>query len=341
MKVTLLGLPQAGQQQLFSLLTGISPDQVIQKPLEAHLGTCDVRDPRIIRLKEMFHPKKTTFARIEFLLLPDFDLRGPQKDLLIAQIKNADELCFVVRSANAEAETKNFLSELIIYDLMLAETRLANISKEQRRKVTPENEKEKELFLRCKALLEAEKPLRSQNLDADILKALRAYQFFTLKPLVIAVNLPENELKGNRIAQELRDKFGLPAVQLSAEIEAEISRLEPAEQAEYMREIGIDEPAIGKISRLTFEGLGLISFFTVGEDEVRAWPLRLGATAQEAGGSIHSDIAKGFVRAEMMDYNDFIAAGSEAKLKEIGKFYLKGREYLVADGNILSFRFNV
>src|SRR3989338_4683753 len=109
MKVTLLGRPQAGQQQLFSLLTGIALDQIIQKPLEARTGTCDVRDPRIIKLKEIFNPKKTTFARIEYLLLPDFDLRGSQKDLLISQIKNADELCFVVQAANAEAEIKSFL----------------------------------------------------------------------------------------------------------------------------------------------------------------------------------------------------------------------------------------
>ncbi|MCX5726773.1 MAG: DUF933 domain-containing protein [Candidatus Saganbacteria bacterium] len=341
MKVTLLGLPQAGQQQLFSLLTGIALEKIVQKPLEARPGTCDVRDPRIIKLKEIFNPKKTTFARIEFLLLPDFDLHGHEKDLLTSQMKNADELCFVVRAANAEAETNNFLSELVIYDMMLTETRLENIKKEQRRKVTPENEKEKELLIRCRSILEEGKLLRSQNLDQDMLKSLRNYQFFTLKPLVIVVNLPENEIRQSRLDSKLRDKFGLPVVQLCAEIEAEISELEPAEQAEYMQEAGIDEPAINKISRLTFEGLGLISFFTVGEDEVRAWPIRRGATAQEAGDVIHSDIAKGFVRAEMMDYNDFIAAGSEAKLKETGKFYLKGRDYIVADGDILNFRFNV
>ncbi|MFA4843996.1 MAG: DUF933 domain-containing protein [Candidatus Margulisiibacteriota bacterium] len=340
MKVTLLGLPQAGQQQLFSLLTGIPLDNIIQKPLDAHPGVCDVRDPRIAKLSSMFKPKKTTYTKIEFLLLPDFDLQGPQKDFLVAQLKNADELCFVVRSENADKEVASFLSELLIYDLMLAEKRLENIEKEQRRKVSPQNEKEKELIQKCKTALDQEKPLIGLPFDPEQLKLLRAYQFLTLKAVVIALNVPEDKLK-EPLAEQIRAKFKLPAVQLCAETEAEISRLEPADQAEFMKELGIDEPALNKISRLAFEGLGLISYFTVGEDEVRAWPVRKGATAQEAGSIIHSDIAKGFVRAELMKYDDFIAAGSEAKLKELGKFSLKGKDYLVEDGDLLSFRFNV
>jgi len=333
MKVTLLGLPQAGQQQLFSLMTGLSLDNIISKPMEVHQGICDVKDPRIVKLKEIFNPKKTTFAKIEFLLLPDFDLSGPQKDLLVSQLKNADELCFVVREASAKDEVSSFLSELIIYDIMLAEKRLENIAKDKKRNNNPQSEKEKILIERCKTLLDQEKRLSNEAFSDEETKLLRTYQFLSLKPIVIVVN------SGDAAAKPA--DFGLPAVALSIEIEQEISQLPESEQAEFMKDLGITESAIVKITQLCFKGLGLISFFTVGEDEVRAWPIPKGFSAKEAGSAIHTDIAKGFVRAEMMKYSDFIAAGSEAKLKETGKFHLKGKEYIVEDSDILSFRFNV
>jgi len=340
MRVTLLGLPQAGQQLIFSLLTGVPLESIIQKPLEAHIGISLVRDPRVTALKNIFNPKKTTFARIEFLLLPDFDLRGSQKELLVSEMKNADEFCFVVRTAEAAAEIAAFLSELIVYDLMLVEKRLENIEKERRRKVSPQQDKEIELLKKINAALEQEKLLSTQEFAPNQLKDLRAYQLLTLKPIVIVLNAIENELSDRQLVQTVKQKFNLPTIQLCAEIESEISRLEAGEQSDFMQALGVDEPALDKISRLTFEGLGLISFFTVGEDEVRAWPIRRESKAQEAGGAIHSDIEKGFVRSELMKYDDFMAAGSEEKLKEQGKFYLKGRDYIVEDGDILSFRFS-
>jgi len=333
MKVTLLGLPQAGQQQLFSLMTSLSLDNIISKPLEVHQGVCDVKDPRIVKLKEIFNPKKTTFAKIEFLLLPDFDLSGPQKDLLISQLKNADELCLVVREESAKDDTSSFLSELIIYDIMLAEKRLENIAKDKKRSNNPQSDKEKVLIERCKASLDQEKRLSNETFSEEESKLLRTYQFLTLKPVIIVVNSKEANAKPA--------DFGLPAVSLSIEIEQEISQLDEKDQAEFIKELGITESAITKITQLCFQGLGLVSFFTVGEDEVRAWPIPKGSTAKEAGSTIHTDIAKGFVRAELMKYNDFIAAGSEAKLKEAGKFSLKGKDYIVEDADLLIFRFNV
>jgi len=333
MKVTLLGLPQAGQQQLFSLMTALPLDNIISKPLEVHQGVCDVKDPRIIKLKGMFNPKKTTFAKIEFLLLPDFDLSGPQKELLVSQLKNADELCFVVREESAKDEVSSFISELIIYDIMLAEKRLENIAKDKKRNNNPLAEKERVLIEKCKTLLDQEKRLANEPFGEEEAKLLRTYQFLTMKPIIIVVNSSE-------AAAQPAD-FGLPAVALSIEIEQEISQLPENEQADFMKDLGITESAIVKITQLCFQGLGLISFFTVGEDEVRAWPIPKGFSAKEAGSAIHTDIAKGFVRAELMKYDDFIAAGSEAKLKELGKFALKGKDYIVEDSDILSFRFNV
>jgi GTP-binding protein YchF len=339
MKVTLIGLPQAGQQQLFCLLTGIPLDIVLQKPTEAHLGICEVRDTRITTLQVRYHPQKTTYAKIEFLLLPDLNLQSAQKDQLINQLKNADEICLTVKQQGAAAEIQNFISELIIFDLMLIEKRLQTIEKEKSK--TADTQKEKDLLERCKNALDQEKLLSTLLFDAEQKKALRTYQFFTLKPMVIVINVPEDKINDQAAAAQIKAKYNLPAIQVSAELEEEISRLAESEKTEFMHALGIAEPAINKMTRVVFEGLGLISFFTVGEDEVRAWPIPKGSLAPEAGGIIHSDIAKGFIRAEMMKYTDLIEAGSENKLKETGRFYLKGKDYVVEDGDILSFRFNV
>lgn len=338
MKITILGLPQAGQQQLFSLLTGIPLETIQQKPLEPQLGICEVKDPRVTKLIEIFKPKKQTYARIEYLLLPDFNLQGPAKELIFNQLKNADEICWVSRS---EADVASFISELMIFDLMLVEKRIENIDRGLRSRASEQSEKEKAFLLQLKKELDAERLLRKFSFSEEQTRALKAYQFMTLKPIILAVNVPEAEISNLSLSQNIEKKFGLPAIQLSAEIEQEISALEEKDREAFMKEMGIEEPALHKMTRLAYAGLGLISFFTVGEDEVRAWTVRKGALAPEAGSVIHSDIEKGFVRAEMMKYPDFIAAGSEAKLKEQGKFYLKGRDYVVEDGDILSFRFNV
>ncbi|MFA5113838.1 MAG: DUF933 domain-containing protein [Candidatus Margulisiibacteriota bacterium] len=341
MKVDILGLPQAGQQELFGILTGVALDHIRQRLMEVQLGACNVRDPRIARFVEMYRPKKTTYARIEYSLLPDFTTQGPAKTLIAGEIRNADEICWVSRAATAESDIAGFISELIIGDLLLVEKRLENIARELKSKQSEERLKEKALMEQFKQHLDQEKPLSTIVLNDEQNKMLRAYQFLSLKPVVLVINVPEDRIKDDSITAAIKQKYHYPCIQLSAGLEAEISQLSEEERGEFMKEMGIDEPAVDKMNRLVYEGLGLISFFTVGEDEVRAWPVRKGASAAEAGGVIHTDIAKGFVRAEHMAYGDLIALGSEAKVKEAGKFSLKGRDYLVADGDVLSFRFNV
>jgi hypothetical protein len=338
MKVTLLGSPQAGQQQLFSLLTGIPLETIQLKPLEAQPGICEVRDPRVTRLSEMYKPKKTAYARIEYTLLPDFTVQGPAKDLIFGQLKNSDEICWVGRSKD---DIQSFVSELVIFDLMLAEKRIENIDRVQKSRYSEQNEKEKALMQLCKGQLDQGKPLQFLKFSEEQLKAIRPYQFFSMKPLILAVNVPEDRIKDLSISRKITEELSFPCIQVSAELEVEISQLNTEDRAAFMKEMGIDEPALAKMTRLAFAGLGLISFFTVGEDEVRAWPVAKGSSAPAAGSVIHSDIEKGFVRAELMKYDELIAAGSEAKLKEQGKFSLKGRDYIVEDGDILSFRFNV
>jgi len=341
MKVTLLGYPQSGQQQLFSLLTKLPLENVISKPLEAHQGICEVRDPRIVKLVEMYNPKKVAFAKIEYLLLPDFNLQGPSKALLLNSIKNADELCFVVKSESAESDINKFLSELVISDLIFVEKRLETIDKDSKKRAKDIVEKEKALLVMFKNQLEAEKPISEIELNEEQAAICINFQLLTLKPIVVVVNIPESEINSSKAAADITGKFKVPAINVSIEIEEQMNSLSDDERNEFMKEMGISEPAINKMNRITFEGLGLISFFTVGEDEVRAWPIKKGSSAPKAGAAIHSDIEKGFVRAEMFKYDDLITLGSEAKIKEQGKFSLKGKDYTVEDADILSFRFNV
>lgn len=338
MKTVVCGLPQGGQIELFSLLTEIPTSNIIQKPLEIHQGISLVKDPRITKLSEMYKPKKTAYIRIEYILLPDFNLQGQAKITILNQLRNADEICFV---AKEESEISSFLSELIINDLLFVEKRLESIAKEQKKKYSDLREKEKLLMEKCKAQLDQEKLLKFLAFTEEEQKNLKTAQLYTMKPIIIVLNVPEEKIKDESICKKIEENFTLPCIQVCAEMEAEIKNLDPNDQASFMKEIGIDEPALDKMVRATFRELGLISFFTVGPDEVRAWSLRKGSNAVQAASQIHSDIEKGFVRAEMMKYNDLIAEGSEEKLKQDGKYYLKGREYIVEDGDILNFRFNV
>lgn len=337
MKITIIGLPQAGQQELFSILTGLPLETVRQKQMEVQQGICEVKDPRIDRLKQMYKPQKTTYARIEYVLLPDFTLQGPSKDLIISQLKNADEICWVVGLSNAETEIAAFVSELILYDLMLAEKRISSISKDKKK---PEAQRNKELALieLCKNHLEQEKMLIYLQTSEEQKKELKTLQALTSKPLIFVVNAPEDSLKEHALTDKISQKYSYPCIQVSAKLEEEISRLDESDRTLFMQELGIEESALSKMTHIAYKNLGLISFFTVGEDEVRAWTTYKNATAPQAAASIHSDIEKGFVRAEMFKYEDLISAGSEVKLKELGKYHLKGRDYTVEDGDILSFR---
>jgi ribosome-binding ATPase len=341
MKVAILGQPQAGQVQLFTLLTAVSPETIGQKPLEAHPGVCAVRDPRLNVLATMYSPEKVVPAKIEFLLLPDFILEGPAKTVIMKGLRDADAICWVSRDENAEAEVGAFFSELVIADLILVETRLENIAKALKKKPTSALEKELKLIETCRDHLEKEMPLARIPFTDEQRKDLSSYQFLTLIPIIVALNVQEDHLSDDTVSARVRNRFPLPCIQLCVTLEEEISRLEEKERGEFMAAMGIAEPALDRMTRLIFDSLGYISFFTVGDDEVRAWPLRKGSSALEAAGAIHSDLARGFIRAEMMTYNDLAAAGTERVLKEQGKIYLKGKEYVVEDGDILSIRFSV
>ena len=341
MKATLIGYPLSGQKSLFSVLCSIPKEIIDQKPQEVFKGVCEVIDPRITNLTALYKPKKTAYAKIEYELLPDFDLSGPLKIQMLSLMKNADELCFVAKGASFIDDAKRFSAELIIYDLMAVEKRLENIEKELKKKHGENIEKEKIVLEKAKEFLEKEIPIRAGGFSDEMIRVLGALQLLTIKPLVLVSNVSEDKLSDKTMIPEIEKDFFGKCVLLSIEIEQELKQLSEEERLEFMKELKIDEPPVNVMTRAAYEALGLISFFTVGEDEVRAWTIKKGSDAAEAGGTIHSDIKKGFVRAEMFKYTDLIEAGSEAKLKESGKFHLKGRDYIVEDGDILNFRFNV
>ncbi len=341
MKVAIVGQPQAGQVELFCVLTGTGYEKVMQRPLKAHPGISEVSDRRLQSLAPLYRPERIVPAKIEFLLLPDFSPAGSAQSMVMNELKKADAICWVARAEQADAEVRTFIGELIIADLLLVEKRIENIAKALKKKAADSLEKEMRLMEACKMHLEKEKPLALFPFTEEQQKEIRAYQFVTVTPLIIVLNVDDELLADETPAARVRERFRLPCAQICVGLEEEISRLEEKERAGFMKVMEISEAAVHRMTRLVFESLSLISFFTVGDDEVRAWPLKKGSSALDAARTIHSDLARGFIRAEMMKYDDFMAAGSESILKDQGKIYLKGKEYIVEDGDILSINFNV
>jgi hypothetical protein len=343
-KIALIGLPQTGKKTLFSLLTGIAHDHLLGRASEYHVGTVKVADPRIDKLSAMYNPKKTKYAEIEVTLAPAPPHEPKPREQWLNKLKNMDALCHIVRAFDDPAifhakgsvdplrDIDEINLELSISDLSLIETRLNTIAQDQKRKFEQDRADEAALLERLRPHLEAGKSLREYPWHEGEEKRLRSLQFLTLKPLVTAFNGGNGEVAGNLTCR------------LDAKLELEIAQIDdPKERAEFLAALGITEPALHVLTRLLYKALGYISFFTTGEDEVRAWTIRHGATAVEAAHAIHSDLARGFIRAEVMKYNELIAAGdnghkAEVHLKETGKLYLKGKDYIVEDGDIVHIR---
>ncbi len=364
----IIGLPSSGKTTVFNALTraeaetgtfGAGAD-------EPNLATVKVPDPRLDRLTEMFQPQRKVPADVQYL-----DVAGIAKGIaekgmsgqLLGHLAQADALLHVVRAfedpnvAHAEEtvdplrdiETLNL--ELLFSDLALVDKRLQRIASQlpklrgQERDAT---EREQVVMTRLKAALEADTPLREvvQDLDPDDAKILRGFGFLTSKPLLILLNLGEDQIgdEGQQQVQDARERFTRPGVAVDAlagQIEMDIARLDPDDAAAFMADLGIAESGLDRVIRLSFDLLGLIPFFTVGPDECRAWTIRRGATALEAAGEIHSDIQRGFIRAEIVGYDDLLAAGGINEAKKAGTFRREGKTYVVQDGDIINFLFNV
>ena len=349
MKIGIVGFPRAGKTTLFNALTGLQAAVGgYGDPGKPNLGTIKVPDERIDRLSAIFTPRKTTYAEVVFVDFPGGGERsgGVLDQATLVQMRDADALVQVLRgfpdpvSQDAAAPARDvdaFKSELVLADLAIVEKRLERSRKEKGK------EAEVELLERCAAALEAETPLRRMALDAAQERALSGFGLLSRLPILVVLNVLEAEAAAPlpEAVRERLDADGVPALALCAQIEMEIGTLAAADRAAFLADLGVRESARDRFVQAAYALLELISFLTTGEDEVRAWPIRRGTAAVKAAGKIHSDIERGFIRAEVVAYDDFIGLGSEAKCREAGKLRLEGKEYIVRDGDIIHFRFNV
>jgi len=349
MKIAITGLPQSGKKTLFNVLTGLDP-------LKNNIGISKVNDSRIDFLADIFKPKKVVLPDIEYVLLPDITDNETEKDTVFKSLINMDSFVYIARAfkddsvyhlhgaVDALKDIRNFIADLIMKDLLLAEKRIEKLTLEIKKKPTDEKKKEIAFVLKLKEHLEGEKFIRSFSSKPDELQLLSVYQFLTEKKLMVVVNFSENE-DFDRAIEEVRVAMSTPDVTflgLSVKLEKEISVLDDEKtKIEFLSEMGLNEPACDKMIRFSYASLDMISFFTVGPDEVRAWPVRRNCPVLKAARKIHQDIEKGFIRAEVIKYEDMKKFGTEQKVKEAGLFYLKGKDYTVEDGDIISFRFNV
>jgi len=359
MKITIIGLSNSGKTTVFNALTGLDIETAVYPTTsgDPHLGVVKVPDERVDRLSEIFRPKKITYATIEyvdFLGITKGDIKQNRK--VFDLIKDADAIVHVVRAFEDESvvhplggidparDIETLELELIFGDLEFVEKRLERMEENIRRGKKPD-ESEKKLLLKCKDILMKETPLRDVEFTEEERKAMRPLQFSSTVPEVVVVNIGEKDLQtdaAKNLHAALKTRFpSLPVLTLCGKIEMEIAQLSPDEKKPFLDELGIDEPASNRLIHTCYDILGLISFLTAGEDEVRAWTIKKQTSALHAAGKIHSDIERGFIRAEIISYDDFIASGTMHAAREKGLLRLEGKTYEVRDGDIINFRFNV
>ncbi len=358
MKIGLFGFPGVGKTTLFSALTGAEAP-VAGARREAHLGVVRVPDPRLDRLSEMYKPKKTTPASVDFVDLVGFQRDDASASFDIEALNPVDALAHVVRAFDSDLphsegdldparDVATMETELILADHSVLDKRAGRLrGLEQKRGLDGEEKAELVVMERCLEHLGDDRPLRLMELSEDAERLLRGYGLLSARPLLIVVNVGENDV--DKIADpqgafQLQDAAASDQVAVcaaSAQIEMEISRLDDDDVATFMEDLGLTEPARHRIIRAAYDLLGLESFFTVGEDECRAWTIRKGTPARKAAGVIHSDLERGFIRAEVIGYDDLMECGSLPKARDKGLLRLEGKEYPVADGEIVHVRFNV
>lgn len=352
MKLGIIGLPQSGKTTIFNALTrGDAPTTASAGRIEIHTAVVDVPDPRVDKLSAMFKPKKTIYAKVTYADIAGLEGGASKSGIsgqLLNQLTQMDGFLLVVRafaddnvphpagSVDPKRDVESMLSELLLNDLVAVERKLERLVEERKKGGTDKvlNERQTALFNRLHEALNADTPLRKLEITAEEEKELASFGLLTRKPILTVFNLGEAD---SPPALELDH----PCVSLKGKLETEIAQLSPDDAAVFMKEYGIEELGLSKMIRLSYDLLKLQSFFTVGEDEVRAWTVRRGATAVEAAGEIHTDLQRGFVRAEVVSYDDLVALGGMSEAKAKGKLRLEGKEYPVKDGDIVHIRFNI
>ena len=355
LRAGLIGLPQSGKTTLFQLLTSAREAPRAHGKAEAHVGVSRVPDERLDRLTALFNPKRHVPATVEFA-----DTAAGRADaaslLDVVAYRNADALLHVVRafddpalphpagSVDPARDARTVEEELILADLGVVERRLERVAKDLKKSATADLRMEQGILERCRVALEGGAPVRTLGLAGDEARRLRGFQLLSAKPLLLVVNLPEDQASAMERLDEVAGlsaviaQAGAAAVGVCARIELEIAGLEPADAALFMADLGLRQSGLDRIIRAAYDLLGYISFFTVGEDECRAWSIPRGTPAQEAAGAIHSDIQRGFIRAEVVAWDRLLERGSLAACRDHGELRLEGKDYVVADGDVINFR---
>jgi ribosome-binding ATPase len=369
MKIGIVGLPQVGKTIIFSLLTeGRVDTSSWGKGREAHVGVAPVPDSRVDRLAEVVQPKKITYATVEYVDLPGLSrgegkaaLEGQAKEMTsyLSSLKNVDTLLHVVRafedpnlphiegSVDPVRDIGLFELEMIFSDLAIVEKRLERLAKDLKKVKSPELELENQVLLRFKAALEAEQPLRNLDLTFEEEKRIRGFTFLSAKPILLVINGGDQDAgKVERVIDEfglqkqaLMRNVGITAV--CGKIESEIAALPPEDAKMFMEDLGLMGRALDRIIQKSYDLLGVFSFYTAGEPEVRAWTIPRNTTAMQAAGVIHTDIEKGFIKAEVVSFEDMVQLGSFQSAKSKGVLRLEGKEYRVQEGDVILFRFNL
>ncbi len=359
MEVGITGLPAAGKTTLFNALTGQHAVTGAYSSSEAHRAAVRVPDERLDHLRDMFEPKKFTPAQVHYVDVAGIAKGGKDasRASLLASLRTVDALIHVVGAYQDEAavseggpgidpasDIADLNLELTMADLEVVERRVERLGREVKSGKT-EGEHELAVLERCVSALNDDTPLRVLEFTDEEARLIKGYQFLTLKPTIIVVNVDEGRAgEADRVVEELASHADIPHTELlalSADIEMEISDLDAEDRPAFLADLGIEEPAVDRLVRVSHDLLDLISFFTVGSDEVRAWTLVRGETALDAAGTIHTDLARGFIRAETVAYDDLAEAGTMAAAKEKSVVRLEGKAYTVKDGDVINIRFNI
>jgi ribosome-binding ATPase len=358
MKTGIIGLPQVGKTSLFRILTKARlDDQARGNPREAHVGVAKVPDERLDRMAALYNPKKLTHASVEYVDVGAIGQDALKESSYIGHLRNVDALAHVVRAFDDAAiphvgpidplrDIKNVEFDLMVSDLGQIEKRQERLEKDLKKMRSPELEKEFDLLKRARAHLESERPLREMEMTAEDKKRLRGFMFLSEKPILYVLNVSESTELGrdleNAVSKyKLSEVAGRPnsgATAICGKVEAELAEMSDADAAEFLSSYGLTESGLARLIRTTYALLGLISFFTIGEDECRAWTIPVNTRAVQAAGAIHSDLEHHFIRAETIRWDQLLEAGSEANARAKGTLRLEGKDYIVQDGDVMHIR---
>jgi GTP-binding protein YchF len=355
MKTAIIGLPMVGKTSLFAILTGVTQESRLGSTA-VRTGVAKVPDPRVDALAELYQPPKITYATVEYIDTPSISRESLRDPAYLASLRVVDAFAHVLRlfqdetvphehgSVDPARDFEDAETELILSDLVVIERRLERLEKDRKKVRNPELDKEWDLLTRCKAALEANQPLRTLEFEAEDEKRIRGFQFLSQKPMLLVLNIGEedaarlHEIEAEYRAGLAAGKRSVDVTAVCGKIEAEMAELPAEEAREYLASYGLKESGLQRIIEATYRLLGLMSFLTAGETEVRAWTIPMNSSAAKAAGAIHSDFEKKFIRAEVVNWRSLVDLGGYPGVREKGLLRLEGKEYVVKDGDVLVIR---